>query len=468
MNALQQLRMQMGSSQEEVARRLGVSVSTIRRNESLPDPPRKMIAAYRGLFGSDLRSAEPVLRPLSDVLTRHNGYSAIDNERNHHKMSAQSDLSYAEAESMNEPMSIAEVKQRKPEPLPLEGPLAKILGSLPRNEPSTILVSGPSGGGKSTAGMIIVNDLSEHGPVLYVTSEERIDSGTIGIRAEQAGIGDADIDVVEARSLSSIPEHLNSGIYAFCVIDSINELDMTPDDFMKLKDAYPEVSWILISQANAAEKATVGGARWRHLVDIRLWCEVDKDGNRVIRNQKNRFAPAVNEIKMSRGRPLPAKAHLKTAKPNSTNITNSMEDTLSETDNWIVRRLEADLEQARKDAERLRVKLEAQDLQLREYEMRLARYEIRDEIAESGKPRQSLADVFNPDRIASILNSISALAPMIPQLIPSLAPAAHARNTTMMHAPQFQVAQPMPTYLSNPFMADFTTDTGDTTSRSNQ
>ena len=468
MNALQQLRIQMGSSQEEVARRLDVSVSTIRRNELLPDPPRKMIAAYRGLFGSDLRSAEPVLRPLSDVLTRHNGYSTIDKERNHHRMSAQNDLPYAEAETMNEPMSIAEVKQQKPEPLQLKGPFAKLLGLLPKNGSVKVLISGASGGGKSTAGMGLMNELSEHGPVLYLTSEERIDSGTIGIRAEQAGIGDADIDVVEVRSLSSIMEHLKSGIYAFVVIDSINELDMTPDDFMKLTEAYPEVSWILISQANAAEKATIGGARWRHLVDIRLWCEVDKDGNRVIRNQKNRFAPAVNEIVMTRGRPLLAKARQPATKPNFTNINDTKEDTMSETDNWIVRRLEADLEQARKDAERLRVKLEAQDMQLREHEMRLARYEIRDEIAESGKPRQSLADVFTPDRIASILNSISALAPMMPQLFPALAPAAFASNTTMMQAPQFQMAQPTPAYLSNPFLADLSTDTGATTTRSNQ
>ncbi|MDZ4746503.1 MAG: helix-turn-helix domain-containing protein [bacterium] len=318
-----------------------------------------------------------------------------------------------------EPMNIAEVIQHRPDPLLLRGPLATILGSLPQDRPFSILLGGASGAGKSTVALQISQVLADHGAVLYCTSEERISSGTIGTRAEHAGVNDADLDVVEVQAVDDVADSIMSGSYNFCVIDSINELGLGPDEVVELMEEHNTMSWIFIAQADATEKSTVGGARWRHLVDIRLWCEREKDGRRIVKNLKNRFAPTADHLVLAEAKTLPQPP--KKAKTNFQ--TTSQGDTMNDQTAWIISRLETDLASAQREVETLKQQLTEKDRLLREIELKVIRFEVEAELSPE-EASTSLAD--NPEVIVGALERVAPFIAVVNDLIRTFRPQSNA------------------------------------------
>ena len=79
---------------------------------------------------------------------------------------------------------------------------------------------------------------------------------------------------------------------------------------------------------------------------------------------------------------------------------------MSETDSWLMRRLESDFEQARAEIINLRTKIDARDVLIRELERKVTWYEIREEVLQQAAPNQSLADFFKPDVVGKILESL--------------------------------------------------------------
>jgi DNA-binding XRE family transcriptional regulator len=402
-------------TQEQMAEHIGVSARTIRRWESDMQPPILSRRIYEAVFAQHVQQEQP---PQSNQMTK--------------------------------PIPISDVIDQRPEMLKVEGPLAPLLGRLPLDRPFSILLGGASGGGKSSAALLLAQLFAKHGLVLYCTSEERIDSGTIGIRAQQLGIDDDNIDVVEISTLEDMREHLGEYDYSICVVDSINELDVTPQDVIDLMRDNPDTSWILVAQADATEKSTVGGARWRHLVDIRLWCEVDKDGVRVVRNLKNRFAPTATEIRLSAGQHVP----IRKKRPHPTSQeTNSQpeEDKMSDYHDWIIRRLESDLAQARAEASELRSKLENRDETIRSLELRVARYELEHEITE-GSQQSSLSDKLTPDSLSRMAEKFAPIATVVSDIIRTMRPA---EQMAVMQAPEYSV--PVQISMASPFAPPVTT-----------
>lgn len=385
MRSIQQMRADAGWTQSDLAEEAQVDTRTIKRWEAEETPTRRVRLLYERLFSSDAGQEQGEGGTLADA---HDG-----------------------------PMPLSEVVQIRPEPLDLEGRLAPLLGSIPSGRAFSILLSGASGAGKSSVAMMLASMLSEHGSVLYATAEERLDSGTISIRAEQVGVVDADLDVAEVRSIHEVDEHLHAFDYSFCVLDSINELELDPATMIDLMSNHRGVSWVLIAQADASEKGSMGGARWRHLVDIRLWCERTSDGTRTVRNLKNRFAPQLDELVLS-GPTRPPKRDRKKVASLST-PTKQQEEPVVDHSAWLISRLESELATLQRKVDKLEDQLTQRDEELRRANLRLTRYEVRDEINETGG-KQSLSDRMNPEAIVELADKLQPYASIVGDIVKGL------------------------------------------------
>ncbi len=406
---LKQLRMSHGWTQQQIAQGADADVRTVKRWEAALNPPRRIKLLYARLLDDSEAS----------------GTEVVDG---------------------TVPMTMSSVVQHRPNSLELEGMFADFLGSLPLNRRFSILIGGASGAGKSSVALQIASALSRHGPVLYLSSEERIDTGTIGIRAEQVGVEDADIDVVEVSVIDDIRRHLADGSYRFCVIDSINELGMSPAEAKILMDEFPDVSFIFIAQADATEKATMGGARWRHLVDIRLWCEKDREGRRIVRNVKNRFAPRVDELIVS-GPSRPLSKPARGIKADSNTPQDHKDDDMNDYSTWIITRLESDLATAHREIESLRTRLDDKNEQLRAIEMRLMRFEIEAEaLANMEHEGGGLSDNLDPSKLIASLDKIAPIASVVGDLIRVFRPQASSPQVSVpfpqQTPPAFNTASP--------------------------
>jgi hypothetical protein len=181
-----------------------------------------------------------------------------------------------------------------------------------------------------------------------------------------------------------------------------------------------------------------------------LWCEVDKDGVRVVRNLKNRFAPTATEIRLSAGQHVP----IRKKRPHPTSQeTNSQpeEDKMSDYHDWIIRRLESDLAQARAEASELRSKLENRDETIRSLELRVARYELEHEITE-GSQQSSLSDKLTPDSLSRMAEKFAPIATVVSDIIRTMRPA---EPMAVMQAPEYSV--PVQISMASPFAPPVTT-----------
>jgi predicted ATP-dependent serine protease len=194
------------------------------------------------------------------------------------------------------PSTLYDVSRMPYQRLGLRGDWHAFVGSVPATEQWTMLVSGPSGSGKSSFCLGLAKELSRFGHVLYVAAEERLKSGTIRIRAKVMHITSQRIWIYDTISISDVVEELKTGRYAYCLIDSVQELRATVEESLELKEQFPDISFIFVAQADAAERRSLGGHKVKHMVDIRVWTEAEDDGSRWAVNLKNRYAPTKSRL----------------------------------------------------------------------------------------------------------------------------------------------------------------------------
>lgn len=121
----------------------------------------------------------------------------------------------------------------------------------------SVLVSAPPKFGKSIlctnwAGYLARN----HGRVLYVAREEGLDDT---LKAKLKNVAHPNLTVSDY-----LPDNLGDFEYVF--LDSITRLRLSPFDLNELKEKYPKVSFIFVSQVNKSGKAR-GSNEFAHDVD---------------------------------------------------------------------------------------------------------------------------------------------------------------------------------------------------------
>ncbi|MGV3609629.1 MAG: hypothetical protein ACO1N0_01685 [Fluviicola sp.] len=121
----------------------------------------------------------------------------------------------------------------------------------------SVLVSAPPKFGKSIlctnwAGYLARN----HGKVLYVAREEGLDDT---LKAKLKNVAHPNLTVSDY-----MPDNLEDFEYVF--LDSITRLRLSPFELNELKEKYPEVSFIFVSQVNKSGKAR-GSNEFAHDVD---------------------------------------------------------------------------------------------------------------------------------------------------------------------------------------------------------
>jgi energy-coupling factor transporter ATP-binding protein EcfA2 len=145
----------------------------------------------------------------------------------------------------------------------------------------SVMIYGTPGSGKSTFAIAFGRHLAQNfGPTLYVSSEEfKAEKGSFTLTDKLVRAGGAvpllyfDNKLVEKE----IPK------YKYVILDSTRMLHLKYDEFARIKDKYPEVSFIIIMQSTKAGSFK-GEQEWLHIVDA----EIHLDSG-VATTRKNRF-----------------------------------------------------------------------------------------------------------------------------------------------------------------------------------
>ena len=160
-------------------------------------------------------------------------------------------------------MNAGDLMQYQYESYPFAGKWEELFG-----EPSKTfhcMVFGKPKQGKSIFAVQFANYLSEFGPVLYVAAEEGF-SATLQKKIRDYG-SNPNLDFADYRSYEQIESCLRNSDYKFCVIDSINFINLTPEDIEELKAQNPTMAFVTIQQATKNGSAR-GSQQFAHNCDM--------------------------------------------------------------------------------------------------------------------------------------------------------------------------------------------------------
>lgn len=162
----------------------------------------------------------------------------------------------------------------------------KLLSLLVAERPSVnayINISGVPGSGKSTLCFMFAKELAKYGNILYVASEEKVGE-TLRLKAEKANVTEDNVIFFHTRSFDDVKKELNKGIYRFCFIDSLNKLNVTPQNFENFKESNKNIMFFNILQSTKDGKHR-GSQELAHDSDVNL--SVHEGGHAV--TDKGRF-----------------------------------------------------------------------------------------------------------------------------------------------------------------------------------
>ena len=135
----------------------------------------------------------------------------------------------------------------------------------------TAMIFGKPKMGKSYLAVEFAGYLSRsHGTALYVAREEGIDD-TLQQKLRDKNVAHPDLYVSDY-----LPDDLSN--YDFVFLDSVNKLGLLPDDLERLKEAYPNTSFIYIFQTTKQGNFR-GGNEYQHDVDVVI--EIPEKGKAV-------------------------------------------------------------------------------------------------------------------------------------------------------------------------------------------
>lgn len=172
--------------------------------------------------------------------------------------------------------------------------------------PSSVLVGGEPGIGKSTIMLQMLSALSENGNVLYVSGEES--PSQVKMRAERLGLRSDQISIFCDTRLETLLETIEKVSPCYIVIDSLQTLysasiaspSGSPN---QIKVCCMEISLLAKKLGDAVffighvtKDGLIAGPKIvEHIVDTVLYFESAETGMRLLRASKNRFG-SVDEI----------------------------------------------------------------------------------------------------------------------------------------------------------------------------
>jgi hypothetical protein len=137
---------------------------------------------------------------------------------------------------MSKPTTLREITRMPYKAAALSPKWREFLGHVPADEQFSVLLAGPAG--------------TRLGHVLYVCAEERTKTGTLRLRAKLLGISSSRIWLHDTVHYAEVCEQLDTGKYKFCVIDSIQEMDIEDEALMQILDRYPRVVFVFVAQVD--------------------------------------------------------------------------------------------------------------------------------------------------------------------------------------------------------------------------
>ena len=159
-------------------------------------------------------------------------------------------------------VSPVQITARTVETYPFEGEWLRLF-----DEPDirfSTLVRGEAKSGKSTYMAKFAQYASRFGRVLYVSAEERLNSKTLQSRLKLCGVTSEKVRFIHTRNIPDIEHAIKNGGYRFVIIDSIQHVQMTYNDFEALRTRFRrrKLSRRLVMQMG--ENIT----KWKHEVDV--------------------------------------------------------------------------------------------------------------------------------------------------------------------------------------------------------
>lgn len=183
-------------------------------------------------------------------------------------------------------MTVAEARSAQYRPVALTGEWLKLIGKMCL--PTHFLVYGFGGSGKTSFVLLFTQYLSSLGYKILYVAREQFDTPTFTELLNRLNIVVGDnFQIVKDLNV------LNPKNFDFVVLDSKDDMELELDNFVELKENYPNQSFIMISQGTKKGDFT-GTGRWRNVVDVMILAD-----NGIIKTgmDKNRWGGA-GEIKI--------------------------------------------------------------------------------------------------------------------------------------------------------------------------
>lgn len=172
--------------------------------------------------------------------------------------------------------------------------------------PSSVLIGGEPGIGKSTIMLQVISRLKGIGRILYISGEES--PSQVKMRAQRLGLDTDSIDIYCDTNLESISSAISEAHPAVIVIDSLQtlysssiaSLSGSPNQVraccMELSTLAKRIGSSVFFIGHVTKDGNIAGPKIvEHMVDTVLYFESAEEGMRLLRASKNRFG-SVDEI----------------------------------------------------------------------------------------------------------------------------------------------------------------------------
>lgn len=164
-----------------------------------------------------------------------------------------------------ETMSLHELQSKQFKTLDFMGEWKKLIGTPEQN--FALMIYGQPGNGKSTFAVNLSEYLANNfGYVLYNSAEEGV---SLSLQDKLKKINSEELRVSSFKDFEGIKKHLKQSLSKFIVLDSVNHMNLTPEQVEELKKIDPTRGFITIHQVTKTGEFK-GDNKFLHNCDIEI------------------------------------------------------------------------------------------------------------------------------------------------------------------------------------------------------